>query len=121
MTIYRNRHTSNLDGEMLFKKYCELGKSGSCGKLVEFLKSDGQRNPETGRPFTKMGCWKIMWRWVLDNPVKARPMWASYVLDLGQFLSDDDWKETLNARAKYIYGKKKFNQYQVSTQTQVPT
>lgn len=79
-----------------------LGKVGSLRLLVEYSKKQGWFNPKTGKPPTPMACWNAMWRWAIRNPVEARPMYADYVKDFGDYLTDDEWNEVLNDRARTL-------------------
>lgn len=90
-----------LDGEKLFHRfYVEMGNAGSMEKLAQWCRTEGYTNPKTGKAPTAMGVWLSMWRWAIQNPNKARPMFEKYFMGLGEHLTDELWKDTLDKRAK---------------------
>ena len=57
----RNKETY-LNGEVLFRKYYEMGDAKSITRLRKFAISQGMMS-STGKEPTDMGVWKAMWRW----------------------------------------------------------
>lgn len=51
-----------LDGEVLFRKYYEMGDARTIQRLRKFAVSQGMSS-STGKEPTPMGVWKAMWRW----------------------------------------------------------
>jgi hypothetical protein len=96
--IVRNK-LKFLHGEELFKHYMFLGRAGSVRHLQTYAMEKGWSNPNTGKEPTAMGVWCSMWRWVLHNPEKARPMYSEYVLQFGENLTDSEWNSLLESRA----------------------
>lgn len=91
-----------LHDKELFVHWTGLGKAGSLKLLVIYSVKEGWLNPKTGRPPTTMACWNAMWRWAIRNMAEARPFYAQYVLDFGDYLTDDEWMEVINDRAKQL-------------------
>lgn len=91
-----------LDGEKLFKKWTDMGKAGSLRLLIKYAESQGWKNPNTGRPPSNMAVWNSMWRWAVKNEELAKPLYKDYALQFGIFLSDDDWWELMEYRARKL-------------------
>jgi hypothetical protein len=58
----QNLKEKYLDGEILFRKYFEMGGARTISKLRKFAVSQGMTS-STGKEPTPMGVWKAMWRW----------------------------------------------------------
>ena len=71
-----NLRESYLDGEILFKKYFEMGAAKTVERLRRFAVSQGMKSKDGNDP-TPMGVWKSMWRWasLKENHTKA---WGIY-------------------------------------------
>ena len=71
-----NLRESYLDGEILFKKYFEMGAAKTVERLRRFAVSQGMKSKDGNDP-TPMGVWKSMWRWasLKENHIKA---WGIY-------------------------------------------
>ena len=93
MSIVNKYITSILKEERCFKLWVELG---SLKKVSEHLKSEGIINPKTVKPFTAMGIRFAAYRWVLQYPDKAKPIYYAE----GFTGSDDDWNLYLIKVAK---------------------
>ncbi len=101
-----------LDGEMLFKYYFQtMGTARSIDKLIRYCESTGIVHPVSGKPPTRMGVYKCMWRWATskDNQKKAFEIYNASELD-GFFEYYDDWnqwKEFLKERVSSAYQHEK--------------
>lgn len=65
------------NGEVLFKKYHEMGRAGSYKKLGRWAMENGMVNPNTGR-ISWMGPIFSMWRWAMRHPHEAFPYWKKW-------------------------------------------
>lgn len=106
-----------LDGEKLFKLYFEeFGTARSVAKLVSYCKTEGTKNPHTGRPPTRMGVWKAMWAWALmpENLTIARQIFNNGLALSGEYYSDDEWKEFCTSKAKggVELGKDRYREFE---------
>lgn len=97
-----------MDGEYLFKYYFEtMGASRSIIKLIEHCRSEYMIHPEQGKPPTKMGIYKSMWRWATlkENQRKAYEIYNN--ADLGNeyeyFETFEDWMAFLKDRIESAY------------------
>lgn len=101
---YNIKHYKYLDGEELFKEYFEvMGTARSVAKLVNWCVSRGTKNPLTGKPPTRMGVWKAMWRWALapENKEKAYEIFKNSMATLGDFVAPEDWNKFIKDRAAH--------------------
>ena len=88
----RNKETY-LNGDVLFRKYYEMGDAKSITRLRKFAISQGMVS-STGKEPTDMGVWKAMWRWasLKENAYKA---WEIYSNRDGQECNFDEWVEVM--------------------------
>ena len=109
-----------MDGEYLFKYYFQaMGASRSLIKLIEHCRTEYMIHPEQGRPPTKMGIYKAMWRWatVKENQKMA---WEIYkTADLGEEWNPINewgaWVDFLKERvpSAYQYDPKTYKRFLV--------
>lgn len=78
-----NLRESYMDGEVLFRKYYEMGDAKSIPRLVQYVYG------QTGTKPTDMGVWKSMWRWasLLENQRTAYRIYK----ECGGDLSWESW------------------------------
>lgn len=112
-----NLQEKYMDGEVLFRKYFELGDAASFVRLRAFAISKGMVSSSGDEP-TTMGLWKAMWRWAslkenkehawqiyqATHPNVSREEWDMLMLDrikkawqyrtnsrYEKFLKDNGW------------------------------
>ena len=108
-----------LDGEQLFKVYWqEMGTARSTGRLQKWCLANSIVNPKTFNVPTRMGLWKVMWRWATANQDKAYEIWKNskpfddsveMALSIYQF----EWEKLIlkNARSAFQSSKHIKNWY----------
>lgn len=109
-----------MDGEYLFKYYFEtMGESRSLIKLIEHCKTEYMIHPEQGKPPTKMGIYKAIWRWatVKENQSKAWEIYKNCELG-GEWKKIEDsieWISFLKERVSsaYQYDAKTYKRFLV--------
>ena len=81
-----------LDGEILYRKYFELGDAGTFVRLRRFAESERMVSP-SGNPPTLMGIWKSMWRWasLIQNKETAWEIYKVYNPDI----SRETWNQMM--------------------------
>lgn len=92
-----------LEGEELFRQYCEMGKEGSIKKLVKWCNEQGKISPKTGKGPLPATVHSSMWRWALKYPEIAKPLYAKLCSEHGEFLDDGTWNGILKHFAKTKY------------------
>lgn len=98
-----------LDGEKLFTVYwAEMGSARSYSKLVRWCESNKVINPKTQRPPNRMGIWKSMYRWAVNNPDKAYEIAQKGFLDDGKFLTRERWDAEMKEKVSTSYQSKNF-------------
>lgn len=105
-----------LNGELLFRHYFEqMGSAGSMMKLVNMCAAQGMKNPQTGKPPTRMGVWKAMWTWALlpENLKTSKDIFMRSMSTSGEFYSDAEWKELATTKAKggVEFGKERYKKF----------
>ena len=103
-----------LNGEKLFRYYWEeMGNGRSCVKLAKWAGKQGLKNPNTGKPPSPMAVWFAMWRWALipENQKVAYDIYNKAQLDLGGFVSPEQWKEFIKDKASVCLDKKRYANY----------
>jgi|GEM_PF-1552179 len=113
---YNLKNYKFLDGEELFKKYFEeMGTARSINKLVKWCISSGKINPQTGKPPTRMGVWKAMWRWALlpENSSKAFEIFRKSLSSDGEFVGIEKWNEYIHSKAVHglQFGPKRYEEF----------
>ncbi len=113
---YNIKHYKYLDGEELFRKYFEeMGTARSISRLVKWCISRGIKNPLTGKPPTRMGVWKSMWRWALlpENKEKAFDIFKKSLSAEGEFVVVEKWNEYIDSKAVHglQFGPKKYEEF----------
>lgn len=84
---------SYLDSKKLFEVYwVDMGAARSIKKVVEWCRSNGMINPITGKPPTRMGVWKGIYRWALKNQDEAYAIAQKGVSQHGDFITPEEWK-----------------------------
>jgi len=71
------RDKKYLDGERLFTVYWqEMGDSRTTIRLQRWCLAHSIVNPKTQNVPTRMGLWKAMWRWAVENQDEAIKVWS---------------------------------------------
>ena len=84
---------SYLDSKKLFEVYwVDMGAARSIKKVVEWCKANGMINPINGKPPTRMGVWKGIYRWALKNQDEAYVIAQKGVSQHGDFITPEEWK-----------------------------
>lgn len=86
-----NLREKYLDGERLFRKYFEMGESGSFVLLAEWAILEGMKSSRGDEP-TPMGCWKAMWRWA---SLKENQNTAFKIISDATNISFPDWQKQM--------------------------
>jgi hypothetical protein len=107
----KNLTEKYLDGEVLFRKYFEMGDAKSYGRLARWALSEGMArkiNPSKSNPdgLPHMGVWKSMWRWASTHGDQAWKIYLEHVPDASyeQWILDmrdkilTAWQYTTNSR-----------------------
>lgn len=93
-----------------------MGNAGSMAKLVNFCMTQGQKNPRTGKPPTRMGVWKAMWTWALlpENIKTSKDIFNKSMSEQGERYTDAEWKEFVTTKAKggVEFGKEKYKRFE---------
>lgn len=98
-----------LDGEKLFTVYwAEMGTARSYGKLVNWCKSNGVINPKTQKVPGRMGIWKSMYRWAVNNQDKAFEIAQKGFMDGGEYLTRERWDKEMKEKVDTSYQSKNF-------------
>lgn len=108
MAIGMSRKKRTLDGKLCFDLWIE---TGSVAKVCNILLERGIVNPISGKKVTPMGVWGSAWTYILENLVEARRGVESVWKANGELLTDKDWFTLVVGKARYIYGKKKFEKF----------
>lgn len=97
------RDKKYLDGERLFTVYWqEMGDSRSTIRLQRWCLAHSIVNPKTQNVPTRMGLWKAMWRFAVDNQDKAFDIWCdSSGFDLGSARKEWDRLILNNAKTSF--------------------
>lgn len=95
MIQHPNLKEKYLDGELLFRKYYEMGDARSINRLSRWAIAEGMAKPtkvSRKNPYglPTMGVWKAMWRWasLKDNCQVAFEIYRKWT---GNDI--DDWNE----------------------------
>lgn len=89
-----------LDDKKTFYLWVELG---SLKKVLEFYKTQGYINPNTGEPFAEMSLWTSATRYAIEHPEEVRPIY----IQAGSTLTDDEWEKWLIYKMMKVYGYQK--------------
>ena len=86
-----------MDGEVLYRKYFELGDAASFVRLQRFAEFKGMVDSKGNIP-TLMGIWKSMWRWasLLENKETAWSIYHQY----DPSMSREDWDRMMAEKIK---------------------
>ena len=91
-----------------------MGDARSLVKLYKWCISEGYVH-KNGKPVTRMAIWLRMWRWAVkpENQKKAQEIFNTACRDSGEFYTDADWKEYIDARARCrsVLTRHQFNEY----------
>jgi hypothetical protein len=111
---FTNSAIKYLDGEKLFKVYWidmggprEFGGAASFAKMVRWCKANKMTHPVLGT-VGRMGIWKCMWRWGVNNPEEAYRLAQKGVSQNGGFITPERWKEELLPKVKTSYQHNNF-------------
>jgi len=101
MTFGRLNANNYLDGRKLFEVYwVEMGSARSISRLIEWCKSNGIKNPKSGKSPTRMAVWKCIWRYASVNMDEAYAVAQKGVSQHGEFISPQEWLETMQSKAQ---------------------
>ena len=105
-----------MDGEYLFRYYFQtMGEARSFPKLIEHCRAEYMIHPENGKPPTKMGLYKAMWRWATrkENQQTAWDIYKSSQLgdEWTQIESWNDWIKFLEDRISSAHQFAKPSEY----------
>lgn len=99
-----------LDGEQLFTVYWkDMGTARSTLRLQKWCLANSIVNPKTQNVPTRMGLWKVMWRWATENQEKSYPIWRNAVSseiedeNLPEIGFQNDWKSLILKNAKTAF------------------
>lgn len=92
-----SRSKSYLDNEKAFIAWLE---AGSTRKALRHLEVEGIVNPETGKPFSSFALWYSSWCYVLENPIKTKPLFER---ERRKTYEEHEWEEFLVGKAIAIY------------------
>lgn len=112
-----------MNGELLFRKYFEMGAGASAVRLAKWAVSVGMAKPVKkmkGNPdgVPVMGVWKAMWRWasLKENKETAYKIFSDYLDQYGwEQDTDFPWEDTTQSR-KDIWNKFMLKKVQTSWQ-----
>ncbi len=98
-----------LDGEKLFTVYwAEMGTARSYIKMVNWCISNKVINPKTQKPPTRMGIWKAMYRWAVNNPDKAFEIAQRGFRDAADILTRERWDQEMAEKVNISYQSESF-------------
>jgi hypothetical protein len=81
-----------MDGKRLFEVYwVEMGSARSIAKLQKWCITNDMVHPISGKPPTRMGIWKCMYRWAINNQKDAYDMAQDGASQYGDFITPEDW------------------------------
>lgn len=103
-------HMRYMDGEYLFQYYFQtMGEARSLPKLVAHCKENYIIHPETGKPPTRMGIYKAIWRWATKKE-NQQTAWEIYKnSQLGdEWKMITDWDEWMNFLKERITSARQF-------------
>ena len=94
--------------EQLFTVYWqEMGTARSVLKLQRWCLSHSIVDPKTQNVPTRMGLWKVMWRWATENQDKAKVIWKNSITELypdaHTELMEENWNKTILKNAKTAF------------------
>ena len=99
-----------LDGEQLFTVYWkEMGTARSTLRLQKWCLANSIVNPKTQNVPTRMGLWKVMWRWATENQDKSKEIWMKSMItdfpdiDVPDNGLDSVWKSLILKNAKTAF------------------
>ena len=93
-----------LDGEQLYRVYwVEMGEARSIKRLASWCAANGLKNKRTGKPPTRMGAWKAMWRWAANNPEQAFEIINTGLKDTGEMLDRQQFMKELQEKVITSY------------------
>ncbi len=104
-----NLQEKYMDGEVLFRKYFEMGDAKSFLRLRNFCVSKGMVSP-TGSAPTAMGMWKSMWRWASLKENKDTA-WEVY-REFNQEVSYEDWVTSMKDKIKKAWQYRTKSRYE---------
>lgn len=93
-----------LDDEKCFRLYRD---TGSVYKVARILADEGLVNQSTGRPYTPQAVYLAAWRWGVTNQKDGKTYTYEVGRSKGVIFTNEELDEILDARAKYVYAKKK--------------
>lgn len=97
-----------LDGEKLYKAYwVEMGNARSYDRLVNWAAANKMVNPKTGKT-TRMGVWKAMYRWAVNNPEKAYDYMNEGLRDSGEIIDRERFIQEMKEKVLTSYQSDNF-------------
>ena len=98
-----------LDGEKLYRVYwVEMGEARSFKRLINWCSSNGFINKRNGKPPTRMGIWKAMWRWAVNHPEQAFEIINEGLKDSGEMLDRQQFMTELQEKVLNSYQSDSF-------------
>lgn len=98
-----------LDGEKLFTVYwAEMGSARSYAKLQKWCEANKIVNPKTQKVPGRMGLWKSMYRWAVNNPDKAYEIAQQGFRDSGDYLTRERWDAEMKEKVDTSYQSPNF-------------
>ena len=83
-----------LDGELVFRKYWEMGRGASWLKVKRWFETQGYVS-STGQPYLRMTLWKSAWRWAVQNSEKAYGIVQETLVQYNDSMSKVEWEQEL--------------------------
>ncbi len=98
-----------LDGEKLYRVYwVEMGNARSFGRLIKWCVSNNMVNAKTGKPPTRMGIWKAMYRWAVNHPEQAYELMNEGLKDSGEIIDRERFMKEMQEKVITSYQSDSF-------------
>ena len=109
---FNNDTKRYLDGKKLFEVYWvemggprEFGGSASYKKLEGWCKANNMIHPVLGT-VGRMGIWKSMWRWAVENQDESYAVAQKGVSQNGAYITKERWEAEMFPKMKTSYQNK---------------
>lgn len=107
--IGKKRFVQQIDKKLSFELWIETGSVYKAAKLLK--ERHGMFNTRTGKNFSQMAVWDGAWKYILENMLECRPKIADLWRANGELLTEKIWYELVCEKAKYVYSKKKYDEF----------
>jgi hypothetical protein len=87
-------------GENYFKMWMELG---SLGRVINQLTQSGVVNPASGKPIHQNTVWRMIFKWIIENPTTPGVKEA-FEKSNGRLIGQDEWELFLCKEAIHVCG-----------------